>query len=113
MEKTLWNSITIILTFIGKDRLFEKCSGLRIVCKNRSWTSDGHSLYTLIRFYSLKGLDVVEKDYGIPRESRIDKLSTLHMTSDPCLFTTTLSSCEYCSAHQPINSGKGKAILTS
>jgi hypothetical protein len=55
----------------------------------------------------------VKKDFGIPRESRIDRLSTLHMTLDPFLFMTTLSSCEYCSENQPINLGKGKDILTT
>jgi hypothetical protein len=73
-------------------------------------TSNGHSLYNLISFSSLKGSDTIDKYSGILRESRIDRLSTLHMTSEPCLFTTTFSSCEYFSAHQPINSGKGKVI---
>ena len=105
--------MTIIFTFIGKDRPFEQCSGLIVVYKNRSQTSDGHSLYTLINFSSLKGSEITEKDSGIPRDSQIDRLSTLHMTSNPHLFTMTLSSWEYCSAHQPINSGNMKDISTS
>jgi len=112
-ENTHWTLITIILTLIGKDRPYEKCFGLTIVCKNRSRTFDGHSLYTLIIFSSLKGSEITDKDSGIQREYRIDRLSTLHMTSYPCLFTMTLSSCEYYSVHQLINSGKGKAISTA
>jgi hypothetical protein len=105
--------MTIIFTFIDKEIPFEKCLGLIIVCKNRSQTSDGNSLYTLINFSSLKGSEIVNKESGIPRDSQIDRLSTLHKTLDPHLFTMTLYSWEYCSVHQPINSGNEKAILTA
>jgi hypothetical protein len=63
----------------------------------------------VISFSSSKGSDTSGEDSGILRACRIDGLSNSHKTSDPNLFKMTLSSHEYCSAHQLMNSGKGKA----
>jgi hypothetical protein len=84
--------MTIRLTFNGTDRFSENCSGLKICCKNKIHTSDGHSLYTLMNLSSLNGLKFAEKDFGIPRDSKNDGPSILHKTWDPFLLTMTLSS---------------------
>jgi hypothetical protein len=55
----------------------------------------------------------MEKDSSILRDSRIERLSTLHKSSDPRLFTMTLYSWEYCSMDQPINLRNRKEILTT
>jgi hypothetical protein len=49
----------------------------------------------------------MEEESGTLRVCLSDGLSISHKTSDPNLFKMTLSSYEYCSAHQLMNSGKG------
>ena len=102
-----------MFTLIGNDRLSEWCSGLTMVCRNRVFTSEGHPLYTVIIFSSSKGSDTVGEDSGILRVCRSDGLSILHKTSDPNLFKMTFSSCEYFSAHQLTNLGKGNVTSTT
>jgi hypothetical protein len=84
-----------------------------MVYRNRVFTLEGHSLYTMLIFSSSKGSDTMGEESGILRVCRIDGISISNKTSEPNLFKMTFSSYKYCFVHQLTNSGKGKIISTA